>query len=79
MTTTTKTQKKKAKNNTQEYHYVYFYVNENQQIWGCYDYEDINECFRDEPITPKTLEGVKITDIEITENGTIIFYGIIED
>jgi hypothetical protein len=74
MQTTQKTQKKKAK----EQHYVYFYVNEYGQLWGCYDYEDIDECFRDEPITPETLKGVKITDIEITDDAKIVFYGIIE-
>jgi len=69
------TTKKKAK----EQRYVYFYVNEFGQLWGCYDYEDINECFRDEPITPDILKGVKITDIEITDDAKIVFYGIIED
>ena len=73
------TNKKKTKDNTHEYHYVYFYVSENKSIWGCYDYEDVDECFRDEPIDFRVLKGVKITDVEVAKDGKVIFYGVIED
>jgi hypothetical protein len=57
---------------------VYFYVNKHNHIWGCWYENEPDECFRDEPIDARTLEGVKIIEVERAEDGTPIFYGELE-
>jgi len=52
---------------------AFFYVDEDQNIWGCIYEQDPREC-RHEAIEWKRLIGATIKDIKTTDEGRKIFF-----
>jgi hypothetical protein len=53
---------------------AFFYVDENQNLWGCIYEQDPRECQVDDVIDWRNLVGAKITDIKVTSDGLMVFF-----